>query len=133
MSTGTDVQWDLMEGVELVRKLNIISLPLGFAMALTGGVLFKGYSKKDLDIVGYPLKSVTTPYEPLVNSIAAIIGCKHVYIATKDRKSDEKCVFVMRQKDGRRVELFLPFVTIGKRTESTPPFPENGASGSPEE
>lgn len=46
--------WELDEALALVRSLQEELLPVGWAVGLTGSVLFKGYSDKDLDLIFYP-------------------------------------------------------------------------------
>lgn len=47
--------WTIEEGVELIRSLRQRAHDAGFALALTGGVLMRGASDKDLDVIAYPL------------------------------------------------------------------------------
>lgn len=54
--------WGLEEGVDFCRRLNKHLSPVGYAVALTGSVLFKGKSHKDLDLIVYPMStSVVNP------------------------------------------------------------------------
>ncbi len=46
--------WELDEALAFLRRLERHMKPRGFHVALTGGVLRKGRSKKDLDVVLYP-------------------------------------------------------------------------------
>jgi hypothetical protein len=46
--------WTLEEGIKTTQWLEERLSKIGFHCALTGGVLFKGKSEKDLDVVVYP-------------------------------------------------------------------------------
>lgn len=46
--------WELEKAVEVVRWLEARLSAHGYHCALTGGVIFKGSSEKDLDIIIYP-------------------------------------------------------------------------------
>ena len=50
--THSDVSFE--EGLAIVRRLEEIAAPLGYHTALTGGVLYRNNSKKDVDIIVYP-------------------------------------------------------------------------------
>lgn len=46
--------WTLEEGVKFIRWIEPKLAEKGFHCALTGGVIFKGKSVKDLDVIVYP-------------------------------------------------------------------------------
>jgi len=46
--------WTLDNALSFVRELNIRLNTVGFYVGITGGVLFKGESQKDLDVIIYP-------------------------------------------------------------------------------
>jgi len=52
------VFWNLEQAVELVIKIEGICPNLGCHVALTGGVLYKGGERKDLDILFYRIRQV---------------------------------------------------------------------------
>jgi hypothetical protein len=65
--------WGLDEALELVRSMQSALRPLGYHVALAGGVLNKGFSQKDLDLVFLPLTNdVAPPVEPLFNHLLTI-------------------------------------------------------------
>lgn len=45
--------WSLIDGIDLIRQVEQIVIPLGYHAALAGSVLMKGGSDKDLDIILY--------------------------------------------------------------------------------
>ncbi len=46
--------WSLEDGITFVRELESKLAPLGYHCGLTGSVLYKGFSNKDLDVIIYP-------------------------------------------------------------------------------
>lgn len=54
MNPEKPIVWTLEEGLGFVRKLEDHLHDQGFHAALSGGVLWKGSSTKDLDIILYP-------------------------------------------------------------------------------
>jgi hypothetical protein len=49
--------WTIEEGVDFCRRLNAHLEPIGYGVALTGSVLFKGKSHKDIDLIVFPLST----------------------------------------------------------------------------
>lgn len=67
--------WTIEEGLELIRQMQRALKPLGFHVALAGGVLNTGKSLKDLDLVFLPLTHDEAPdVEQLVDYVKAFIG-----------------------------------------------------------
>ena len=54
-------QWDLLIALDLIRRCQPQVKPLGFHICLAGGVLNKGWSEKDLDLVFLPLTNAGKP------------------------------------------------------------------------
>lgn len=46
--------WELTEAITLIRMMQGVALRFGWNLSLGGGVLYNGYSFKDLDIVATP-------------------------------------------------------------------------------
>lgn len=46
--------WTLEEGLQLVRQLKPLLGEVGYSLGLTGGTLYTGVSKKDLDLIIFP-------------------------------------------------------------------------------
>jgi len=46
--------WTLESAVELVSELNSKVMPIGYYLAIAGGVVNNGYSDNDLDLVAMP-------------------------------------------------------------------------------
>lgn len=54
--------WGLSDALEVIRPLQFKALQFGFHLALAGGVLNKGMSHNDLDIIVMPLDSAKLDY-----------------------------------------------------------------------
>lgn len=52
--------WTLEEAIKLLRELEPTANAHGLHLGITGSVLYKGESQKDLDIVVYPRKTTQT-------------------------------------------------------------------------
>lgn len=48
--------WNLVEALEFVQQVTPVVARAGFGLALGGSVLTKGESRKDLDLVLFPLR-----------------------------------------------------------------------------
>lgn len=103
----TRLAWDLIEGVKFAREVNAHISSFGWAVGLTGSVLFEGGSDNDLDLILYPLKGQTTPYGPAVSRILTKFTCEpKIYHC--DHKNNGKLVFRIFDKMHRRVDLIIP-------------------------
>lgn len=97
--------WTLPKAVELINKLNPELLKLGFYLGLTGSVLFKGESNKDLDLILYPYKFNNVDYQKALVLIKTLTKAYNVY-AVEHELNDSKIVFVMKGKDFR-IDIFI--------------------------
>jgi len=106
MSEEMPIIWTIGEGIAYVRKLEDHLHDKGFHAALSGGVLWKGSSTKDLDIILYPHTSDTCSFyhnlEPLMEGM--IDGpWKEV-----DHEEYGDAKLVMKAKvNGKTVDFFL--------------------------
>lgn len=94
--------WVLPEALGLLQDFEKIAAPLHAHVALTGGVLFKGYSCKDLDVVVYPHQK-KTPIKPL--EIMQAFGATNIMLVNY-HPDDGKEVYVTTLL-GRRVDFFF--------------------------
>lgn len=87
----------------------------GFHLGLTGSVLFKGSSSKDLDLIVYPREYLGDPdanYHSAVKALKEAGGRRAVPYATVQRfwrekgSEDRKCV-EQWDWDGKRVDVFF--------------------------
>lgn len=51
---NNDMMWDMIGATKFIQALETQIWPQGYHCGLTGGVLYKGYSAKDLDVIIYP-------------------------------------------------------------------------------
>ncbi len=53
------IKWDIDEALNFVRKIQPVCMEAGYYIALCGGVLNKGFSNNDLDLVAMPRTSLS--------------------------------------------------------------------------
>lgn len=104
--------WTLEEAVEICCLLTHRFLPIGYLVALTGSVLTKGRSRKDLDLVVYPYTTAVQDQEAVRLSLVemgmvlrfpvATVHARWRSIGSKDEKHVEVWMFGMR-----RIDLFF--------------------------
>ena len=74
------IVWTIEEAYELIRRIQPDLKPLGFHVALAGGVLNLGYSAKDLDLVFLPLTNDKAPaIFPLLTYLNIVLGFANTY------------------------------------------------------
>ena len=101
------ISWTLAEAMVFAKLLREFIVPLGFDIALTGSVLTQGFSEKDLDIIIYPLKKISSNYTELINRLPEF-GLKFIRLPNHNLgyQDDGKNVQVWEYKD-KRVDLFF--------------------------
>lgn len=110
--------WTLDEAVELVRDIWDECAAAGWHLAITGGVLYRGESDKDLDLVAYPHNSEDADIDDLYDCLCLLgwrLRSQAQTTATYWRKSgstDCKHVEVWRTVDGRRVDVIAPSLRV---------------------
>jgi hypothetical protein len=67
-------RWTLTNALATIRAFQFKALQLGYHLALAGGVLNKGQSEKDLDIVVLPLDGQNQYKERLLAAAEAAFG-----------------------------------------------------------
>lgn len=104
--------WKLEEAVTFFRALWEALMPVGFYVGLTGGVLVKGQSSHDLDIIIYPASSKTHDHAALLAALEKF-GMKLKFdrdvVVRRWRKlgsDDEKHIEVWEYR-GKRVDVFF--------------------------
>lgn len=104
--------WALTEAAAFCAKLDRFMQPTGFAIGLTGSVLTKGRSRKDLDLIVYPMHSQYVDLKFLHEQLRAF-GLKSQLSAAEVRKLwlakgsiDTKHVEVWRHGT-RRIDIFI--------------------------
>ena len=112
--------WQLSEALEFVRYLQGWVEPYGYYVGMTGSVLLKGESRKDLDVILYPASSQHQQYKPYLHEVFQKAGLKQEFNRAFFTKmwreagsDDEKHVEVWRCTAGlplfagKRVDLFF--------------------------
>lgn len=106
--------WTLEQAVSFCQELRARVEPIGFSVGLTGSCLYRGTSRKDIDVILYPLKK---PSQFDVHSLRASLIESGWIRCVKDREQmrdnwryngilDEKWVEVW-DFNGKRVDLFF--------------------------
>jgi len=101
--------WTLTEAVDWIRANNLMIESHNACVGLTGSVLFKGQSIKDLDVIVFPLKtskSSPTPFE-----VCQLFGLNFIADRTMAhmnyKEGDTKTVIHTEDNQGRRIDLFF--------------------------
>jgi len=92
--------WGLAEAVELVQELE--GKVEGYHLGVTGSVLYKGWSNKDLDIIVYPRSPFGKPLLP--KQIIERLGMQ-VVRDTIPYEGGKKVITT--EFNGRRIDLFF--------------------------
>lgn len=71
--------WHLVEALEFVQDFAPIAARCGYGVALAGSVLTKGKSKKDLDLVVFPLRAGKEREYQLREAMIVELNMKLVY------------------------------------------------------
>lgn len=107
-----EIMWTLIDAIELIRQLNDGVQKCGYVFGLTGSVLFKGESQKDLDLILYPWSLKDHPGEQNVRAFLASQGwiCEHVCVngitPSGGLREDDKHVEIWKTSDGKRIDIF---------------------------
>lgn len=81
--------------------------PFGYDIGLTGSVLFRGESEKDMDVILYPMKRKSDNFDVMYQSLTGF-GLKFVRLPNKNLGyiDDGKHVEIW-EFDGKRVDIFF--------------------------
>lgn len=111
------MMWTLEQGLEVLRRINPLVRPHGYYTALTGGVLFKGESDKDLDIVLLPMGAqLSWDMRAAIDAINQTLEPELALLAHGGALGEvgcetERVVLVFFAPGNKRVDLFLPGVS----------------------
>lgn len=106
---ATTNEWTLTEGVELIRAAQPFARHAGYHLGIAGGVLNKGYSNHDLDIVVMPLNSNehARSLEGLWRAFR-ILGCSEDFFEVTARYPQEHGRVIYRTTYmGKDIDLFV--------------------------
>jgi hypothetical protein len=101
------MSWKLEEALDFCRSLNEFVAPFGFGVGLTGGVLAKGSSQKDLDLIIFPFKKKSANWFKLIWELTNF-GLVYVRLPNHNKgyEDDGKKVQVWEYQ-GKRIDLFF--------------------------
>lgn len=103
--------WTLFTALPVVISLENHLSRVGFHVGLTGSVLHKGTSQKDLDVIVLPRKSRgagANEIFPAQEAIEAFFSKRlHMCVSTPEKPRDAKLVFWLRDSQGRRIDFFF--------------------------
>ena len=107
------MKWDLIDTIDLVRRWEKVLRDDGWHLALAGGVLHRGRSYHDLDLIAYPHDMSRPRRRKLIAGLRAL-GATRLRTAPEMRahwrtkgSRDTKHVEVWRTDDGRRVDVII--------------------------
>lgn len=107
--------WTQVEALRLIRSIQPPLMGAGWFVALAGGVLNKGYSEHDLDLVFVPMKTGKTDLVELHRVLSGYLGTR-THEAEQMREHwkakgspDGKYVEVWRTDDGKRVDVIVAY------------------------
>ena len=104
-----DNSWTLEEGIKFARELEFNLIPLGYHCAITGSVLYKGRSEKDLDIMIYPHDSTKCDANTQLE-VEKMLGEVHgieIQLIDRMKYPDEKNVYWSYDTMGKRIDFFF--------------------------
>lgn len=111
--------WTLEEGLVVVRELEAQCSRYGWHFALGGGVLLRGQSDHDLDVIVYPHSSRvgvdTGKLRARLRDLGWKLRGRAEYVIEEWRKKgsiDRKHVDIWATPDGKRVDVIVPTVTL---------------------
>lgn len=112
-SSTVDAYWTRDEAIILIAQLEGPLKKVGWAIALTGSVLTRGASKKDLDLVLYPYATNNADKVAAKGALEegglTLVHDEYVVKRTWRRQGskDAKHVEVWADKKSRRVDVFF--------------------------
>jgi hypothetical protein len=109
----------LEDGIRICREIEDVLSPLGYHTALTGSLLYKGRSTKDVDIVVYP-HQVSEQLAPVI-----ILDKLGVFVTSLQNEASctDKLVAVTEYKGVRVDFFFLERRTSAAGVEAPPDIP----------
>lgn len=99
--------WTIDSARQFCLKLHQYLEPLGYDVGLAGGILIRGESEKDIDVIVYPMKRLSANFDVMRLALPNF-GLKYVRLPNKNLgyADDGKRVEVW-EYEGKRVDLFF--------------------------
>lgn len=107
--------WMRSDAFRLIEELQPKLMAAGWFIALAGGVLNKGYSEHDLDLVAVPMKTYNTKLHLLHSTLEDSGLCRRttwemMRKAWQNKNNyDGKYVEVYYTADGKRVDIIIAY------------------------
>lgn len=108
-----DAKWTLEQGVEFIRKYQSQSFEKHYNLSLGGGVLNRGWSKHDLDIVAVPANGYGKSfdeYRVFIYWLMALLAREYkspaMYLAGWNCTTNKLTVIL---PDGRKTDWFIVY------------------------
>jgi hypothetical protein len=103
------IQWNREQAMDVIEGLEPVMSELGAHVGLTGSILYKGQSEKDLDLIIYPHNKSEIDWNIGVLKMELI---KFFKMPLNDcggfsQIRDSKEVSWLKMKDGRRIDFFF--------------------------
>lgn len=99
--------FDTIEGIQICRQIEKFVSEVGLHCGLTGSVLYKGSSEKDLDVIIYPHQVSNPISKEVAKKALAKIGIKPKYRVSTVASCQDKDVEVFETESGRRIDIFF--------------------------
>ena len=98
--------WTMDQARQFCHKLNDHLVSFGYGVGLTGGIILKGQSDKDIDVIIYPLKA-QYDFDAMYCSLPAF-GLKYIRLPNQNLgyADDNKRVEVWEFEE-KRIDLFF--------------------------
>ena len=88
--------WTIEQACDFCTNLHNYLVTFGYDVGLAGGILLRGESNKDIDIIIYPLKKISSDFNAMYQSLPNF-GLKFVRLPNNN---------FGYQDDGKRVEIW---------------------------
>lgn len=104
--------WTIDDAIQFCRSLEKVITPVGFHVGLRGGVLIRGKSDRDLDLVIYPRDSSDVRLDRLHDRLRAfgmkqVESTAQVHSRWQARGTTDRKAIEIWEIGGRKVDLLI--------------------------
>jgi len=105
--------WTLEDGLSVLRNIHAPLASAGFGIALGGSLLYRGHSKKDIDVIIFPMRKGAVKVDAAFVVLEFLGWTRWFSVETvqarwrKIGSADTKHVEVWKTPDGRRADLII--------------------------
>lgn len=125
----SDNKWTLNVSVNFIRIIHPSAFVGGYNLHLGGGVLDKGHSNKDLDIVAIRRPQELTPF---INSTLTLLDIMGFKLEKTDNEIPDRVVYKLKQEEGtfkRLNGLAIDFIVLNLPGQKEPYFHRTDKEG----